>query len=148
MANCGGRTEITFSLSIRVYFQDTDAGEVMYHAAYLNFLERARTEWLRHLGFEQKELEPRYGILFVVRSLEMKFMRPARLDDLVAVSVDVSRLGRAQVTLLQEVRCNSSLLVQAKVNLACVTRGSFRPQPLPEAIAVAFTPAPQVATML
>lgn len=148
MANCGGRTEIAFWLPIRVYFQDTDAGEVVYHAAYLNFLERARTEWLRHLGFEQNELEPRFGILFIVRSVEMKFMRPARLDDLVTVGVEVCQLGRAQVTLRQEVCCDSRLLVNAKVNLACVSRGSFRPQPLPESIVAAFSTASQVATML
>jgi acyl-CoA thioester hydrolase len=76
----------------------------------------------------------------------MKFMQPARLDDLVSADVDIYRLGRAQVTLLQEVRHNTSTLVRAKVNLACVTRGGFRPQPLPEAIADAFSNASQRAT--
>ena len=145
-ANCGGRPEIAFSIAIRVYFQDTDAGEVVYHAAYLNYLERARTEWLRHLGFDQGELEQRYGVLFIVRFIEMQFMQPARLDDLVNVDVDVFRLGRAQVTLLQEVHRAETRLVRAKVNLACVTRGNFRPQPLPEAIAVAFSQSSQRAT--
>ncbi len=143
-ANCGGRTEIAFSIAVRVYFQDTDAGEVVYHAAYLNFLERARTEWLRHLGFEQRDLEQRYGVLFIVRSIDMKFMQPARLDDL--VDVDVYRLGRAQVTLLQEVHRTQTRLVRAKVNLACVTMGDFRPRPLPEAIAAAFSQSSLRAT--
>ncbi len=145
-ANYGGRTEIAFSIAIRVYFQDTDAGEVVHHAAYLNFLERVRTEWLRHLGFEQRELRQRYGVLFIVRSIEMKFVQPARLDDLVNVGVNVYRLGRAQVTLLQEVQRNETSLVRAKVNLACVTRGDFRPQPLPDAIAAAFLRSSQRAT--
>jgi acyl-CoA thioester hydrolase len=118
----------------------------VYHAAYLNFLERARTEWLRHLGFDQGELEQRYGVLFIVRSIEMKFMQPARLDDLVNVDVDVFRLGRAQVTLLQVVQRAETKLVHAKVNLACVTRGDFRPRPLPEAIAAAFSLTSQRAT--
>lgn len=145
-ANCGGRAEIAFSIAVRVYFQDTDAGEVVYHAAYLNFLERARTEWLRNLGFEQRDLEQRYGVLFIVRSIDMKFMQPARLDDLVDVDVDVYRLGRAQVTLLQEVHRAQTRLVRAKVNLACVTRGEFRPRPLPEAIAAAFSQSSLRAT--
>jgi len=122
-----------------VYFQDTDAGEVVYHGTYLNFLERARTEWLRHLGFDHQQLQHRYGVMFIVRSLEMKFMRPAQLDDLVDVSVDVSRLGRAQVTLAQEVHCNDETLLRAKVNLACVTSGNFRPQALPNDIGMAFS---------
>ena len=145
-ANCGRRAEIAFSLAIRVYFQDTDAGEVVYHAAYLNFLERVRTEWLRHLGFEQREMERRYGVLFIVRSIDMKFMQPARLDDLVNVGAEIYRLGRAQVTLLQEVHRNECTLVRARVNLACVTRGDFRPQPLPEAIAAAFSQSSQRVT--
>ena len=146
MRICGGRIEIAFSIAIRVYFQDTDAGEVVYHATYLNFLERARTEWLRHLGFGQQEIEQRYGVLFVVRSIDMKFVQPARLDDLVNADVDIFRLGRAQVTLQQEVRRNTSTLVRAKVNLACVSREEFRPQPLPEAIAEAFSKTTQRAT--
>jgi len=129
-----------------VYFQDTDAGDVVYHAAYLNFLERARTEWLRYLGFEQRDLEKRFGVLFIVRSIEIKFMQPARLDDLVKVDVDVHRLGRAQVTLLQQVHRTETRLVHAKVNLACVTRSDFRPQPLPAAIAAAFSQSSQRAT--
>jgi len=124
-----------------VYFQDTDAGEVVYHGTYLDFLERARTEWLRHLGFEQQQIKHRFGMLFIVRSLDIRFIRPARLDDLVDVSVDVSHLGRAQVTLAQEVSCDRSPLLRAAVNLACVTSGNFRPQPLPEEISSAFVNA-------
>ncbi len=138
---CGGRTEIAFSTAIRVYFQDTDAGDVVYHGAYLNFFERARTEWLRHLGFEQPQLMRRFGVMFIVRSLEVKYMRPARLDDLIDVSVEVSRMGRAQVTLAQEVRNSKASLVRANVNLACVSTGDFRPQPLPEEIGAAFSGA-------
>ena len=146
MTNCGGRADIAFSIAIRIYFQDTDAGEIVYHAAYLNFLERVRTEWLRHLGFEQREMEQRFGVLFIVRAVEMKFIQPARLDDLIDADVDIYRLGRAQVTLLQEVSRNNSNLVRAKVNLACVTRGEFRPQPLPGAIAEAFSTSSRRAT--
>jgi acyl-CoA thioester hydrolase len=130
-----------------VYFQDTDAGEVVYHGTYLDFLERARTEWLRHLGFEHQHLKQRFGVLFIVRGLDMKFVRPARLDDLVNVSVNVSRLGRAQVTLEQEVSRNRETLARAAVNLACVASGNFRPQPLPEEINTAFLNAADSTTI-
>ncbi len=146
MVICGRRTEIAFSIPIRVYFQDTDAGAVVYHGAYLNFLERARTEWLRHLGFEQHQIRQRFGVLFIVRGIEMKFVRPARLDDLVDVSVDVVRLGRAQVTLAQEVICDATTLVRANVNLACVASGNFQPQPLPKEIGAAFVNAAGTTT--
>jgi acyl-CoA thioester hydrolase len=148
MATCGGRAEIAFSISIRVYFQDTDAGEVVYHGTYLDFLERARTEWLRHLGFEQLEIRQRLGILFIVRGLEVKYVSPARLDDLIDVSVAVARLGRAQVTLAQDVRRDGATLLRAAVNLACVTSGNFRPQPLPEEISEAFNNAADTTTTM
>jgi acyl-CoA thioester hydrolase len=118
-----------------VYYQDTDAGEVVYHGAYLNFFERARTEWLRGLGFDQPALQRRFGMMFIVRSAEMKFMRPARLDDLLEVTVEVSRPGRAQVTLRQEARRDQETLVRATINLACVGCGNFRPQALPDELA-------------
>ncbi len=131
-----------------MYFQDTDAGEVVYHGTYLNFLERARTEWLRHLGFGQHQIKQRFGMLFMVRGIEMKFVRPARLDDLVDVSVVVSQLGRAQVTLAQQVSCTGVTLVRARVNLACVASGNFRPQPLPDEIGSAFISATGATTMI
>jgi len=110
----------------------------VYHGAYLNFFERARTEWLRSLGFDQPGLQRRFGVMFIVRAMDMKFMRPARLDDLVEVSVHVLRPGRAQVTLAQEVRRQDETLVRATVNLACVANGNFRPSPLPEPLTAIF----------
>jgi acyl-CoA thioester hydrolase len=147
-ANYGRRVEIAFSIAIRVYFHDTDAGEVVYHGTYLNFLERARTEWLRHLGFEQQQLKHQFGVLFVVRGIELKFVRPARLDDLVNVSVAITQLGRAQMTLLQEVSCHGTTLVLARVNLACVASGNFRPQPLPEEIGAALSKANDINNIM
>jgi acyl-CoA thioester hydrolase len=148
MATSGGRVEIAFSISIRVYFQDTDAGEVVYHGTYLDFLERARTEWLRFLGYEQLQIRQRLGILFIVRGLEVKYLSPARLDDLVDVSVAVARIGRAQVTLAQEISRGGATLLRAAVNLACVTCGNFRPQPLPEEISEAFVNAADTTTSM
>lgn len=142
MANCGGRTDIAFSTAIRVYYQDTDAGEVVYHGAYLNFFERARTEWLRALGFDQPGLQQRFGVMFIVREMQLRFVRPARLDELVEVTVEVMRPGRAQVTLAQEVRRVGETLVRATVNLACVSYENFRPSPLPEELAAVFVYEP------
>lgn len=133
-------------MPIRIYFQDTDAGGVVFHGAYLQFLERARTEWLRELGFSQPELATRYGVLFIVRALELAYLRPALLDDLVSVSAEISRLGRAQVTLRQEVRRGADALLRAVVNLACVSRESLRPCPLPGKIHAALAAEAQRAT--
>ncbi len=127
----GGRAEIGFELSIRVYFQDTDAGGVVYHGAYLDYLERARTEWLRGLGFDQRELTRRFGVLFIVRTLRIAYARPALLDDALTVTADIDRLGRAQVTLAQQVRRGAETLASAGVNLACVTSVGLRPSALP-----------------
>lgn len=133
-ASCGRRVDIASSVEIRVYFQDTDAGGVVFHGAYLNFLERARTEWLRMLGFGQTELTQRHDVLFIVRALELAYMRPALLDDVVQVGAEISRLGRAQVTLRQEVRRGDDILLRAMVNLACVGRRDLRPRPMPEQV--------------
>ena len=129
-----------------MYFQDTDAGKVVYHGAYLNFLERARTEWLRQLGFGQPQLMQQFGVMFIVRSVEMKFMRPARLDDLVDVSVGVSRMGRAQLDLAQTVARQETALVRANINLACVCADTLRPKPLPGEIETIVSRASGVTT--
>ncbi|MFN0317136.1 MAG: tol-pal system-associated acyl-CoA thioesterase [Burkholderiales bacterium] len=119
---------------MRVYFQDTDAGGVVFHATYLNFLERARTEWLRSLGIALGALTDGEQILFIVRRLQADFRKPAKLDDLLQVSATLAKLGRAQITLAQQVVRNDELLLDAEVNLACVSREELRPVPLPEPI--------------
>jgi acyl-CoA thioester hydrolase len=121
-----------FSVPVRVYYQDTDAGGVVFHATYLDFFERVRTEWLRHLGFEIRRMAQSDGILFIVREARLAYARPAQLDDLLTVTVAVQHLGRAQFTLAQQVLRGEELLVNASVNLACVTVGSFKPARVPE----------------
>jgi acyl-CoA thioester hydrolase len=123
-----------FRLPLRVYYQDTDAGGVVFHGAYLDYFERARTEWLRDLGFDIRALAEREGFLFIVRELHVSYARPAVLDDLLTVTVGVERLGRAQFTLDQRVLRADEQLVQASVNLACVASGSFKPVRVPEAL--------------
>lgn len=119
---------------MRVYFQDTDAGGVVFHATYLDFLERARTEWLRAKGFDQTELARRFKLVFMVRQLEIAYVKPALLDDLVIVTADVEKFGRAQLTFTQEIRRGGEVLLRALVNVACVTTAGYKPVPIPEAL--------------
>ena len=124
-----------FSWSVRVYWEDTDAGGVVFYANYLKFMERARTEWLRSLGFEQDSLIEHEGVLFAVRSVELDFNRPARLDDALSVSARIVRRGKASLTFYQEVRKedqHSTLLCRGHVKVACLDADRFRPHSIPE----------------
>jgi acyl-CoA thioester hydrolase len=109
-----------FSLPVRVYYEDTDAGGVVYYANYLRYLERARTEWLRHLGVGQAELMTQAGLAFAVRSLTTEFLLPARLDDALEVVSRIEELGRAQVVFDQRVLRGEELLLTARVRVACL----------------------------
>ena len=121
----------TFEFPQRVYFEDTDAGGVVYHAQYIKFLERARTEWLRHLGFNNSDLERRYKMLFIVSEVAAEFVKPARLDDTVVISVAIENLGRVRCTFQQEIRRDDELLVKARVVVASVSADSFKPIEIP-----------------
>jgi acyl-CoA thioester hydrolase len=125
---------IGFAIPVRVYFQDTDAGGVVFHGRYLDFFERARTEWLRSFGFDQPGLMRSHGVLFIVRALDVAYLRPAVLDDTLLVSACIHRMGRAQITLRQDVMRGAETLVRGSVNLACVSTGDLRPVPLPEIV--------------
>ena len=109
----------SFTLSVRVYYEDTDAAGVVYYAGYLKFLERARTEWLRALGFEQTRLVEDMGIAFAARSISAEYLKPARLDDLLTVVSTVESLGRAQLAFAQRVERGQDVLLTAKVRIAC-----------------------------
>ena len=122
----------TFSLPVRVYYADTDAGGVVYHASYVNFMERARTEWLRSYGYTGLGMMREFGMLFMVRAIKVDYLRPALLDDLLAVSAEVKELGRSRVTLHQEVRRGEELLAHGEVYLVCVTQEAFKPVAIPD----------------
>ena len=123
-----------YSFPVRVYFENTDAGGVVYHAEYLKFLERARTEWLRHLGFDHQALAKTHRAVFVVTQAVVDFVKPARLDDPLLVSVQLESLGKVRCVFLQEVKKDDELLVRAKVTVACVTGDQFKPVEIPEAL--------------
>ncbi len=123
-----------FSLPVRVYFQDTDAGGVVYHASYVNFMERARTEWLRTFGYSNAALMKELGVVFVVRSMKLDYLRPALLDDLVNVTARIKEIGRSRVTLWQEVMRGDELLTEGEVHLVCVTLETFKPTSVPDVL--------------
>jgi len=123
-----------YSFPVRVYFENTDAGGVVYHSEYLKFLERARTEWLRHLGFDHQALGRDHRVVFVVTSAAIEFTKPARLDDTVAVSVRLESLGKVRCVFAQEIRRDDEVLVAARVTVACVTGEAFKPVEIPEAL--------------
>ena len=123
-----------FLWPVRVYYEDTDASRVVYHAAYVKFFERARTEWLRALGFSQHSLHDELGVVFTVANIEVDFVRPARLDDELVVAVTVEQVRGASVTFSQVLYRKDAAqapLARARVRVACVSYETFRPCPLP-----------------
>lgn len=121
-----------FSWPTRVYWEDTDAGGVVYHAQYVAFLERARTEWLRANGHHQEQLRNEHDLVFVVRAMTLDFLRPARLDDLLQVQLGLRQCKRASVIFVQRLLRGEELLLEAEVKVACLAASSFKPKALPE----------------
>jgi len=134
----GVQAPAVFALPVRVYYQDTDAGGVVFHGGYLSFFERARTEWLRQLGFDVRQLAEHDGVLFIVRELRVNYLRPAQIDDLLTVTAAIQNLGRAQFTLEQRVLREADLLVQGSVNLACVSARGLKPARVPTRVYAAL----------
>lgn len=123
-----------FSLPVRVYYQDTDAGGVVYHASYVNFMERGRTEWLRSYGYTGLGMMREFGMLFVVRSLKVEYFKPALLDDMLDVTAGIRDIGRSRMTVHQQVRRGEELLAEGEVHLVCVTKDAFRPVAIPDVL--------------
>lgn len=124
-----------YALPIRVYFQDTDAGGVVYHASYVNFMERARTEWLRErYGYSNAGLMKAFGVVFVVRTLKLDYLKPALLDDLLSVTAQIKDVGRSRVALHQSVMRGEEKLVEAEIHLVCVTVDGFKPVSVPDVL--------------
>lgn len=123
----------------RVYWEDTDAGGVMYHARYLNFMERARSDWLLALGFPQVDLRERQGCLFVVSSVAIKYFAPARLEDELAAPLAVEALRAASMRVSQKLRrADGLLLAEAQVEIACLAADRFRPIRMPRELRAAI----------
>jgi acyl-CoA thioester hydrolase len=124
-----------YSIRVRVYWEDTDAGGVVFYANYLKFFERARTEWLRSLGFSQRGLQAEHGAMFIVTDATIAYKAPARLDDEIDVTVAVERTSAATITLEQQARLGTVLLAQGCVRIACVDAATLAPRRVPDAIA-------------
>jgi acyl-CoA thioester hydrolase len=123
-----------FEWTVRVYYEDTDAGGVVYYANYLKFFERCRTEWLRALGIDQSELGRSQGLQFVVTEIEAKYLSPARLDDELAIEAQVAHLGRCSLVFQQRAKRAGQVLAQARVKVACVDLKTRMPARLPQAL--------------
>ncbi len=123
-----------FIWQVRVYYEDTDAGGVVYYANYLAYMERARSEWLRTLGFDNQTLADQQGIVFAVRRACVDYLQPARLDELLDVSLMLKKRGRASLMFEQQVRRGDELLCQGEILLACVDAASFKPTAIPLAV--------------
>ena len=121
-----------FSIPVRVYYEDTDAGGVVYYANYLKFFERCRTEWMRLAGHDQSALAAEAGIGFVARKASCEYLKPARLDDELTVGLEVEKLTRVRVVFRQHVRRGDDELVTGTVEIACVEMATLKPAPIPE----------------
>ncbi|OOZ36116.1 tol-pal system-associated acyl-CoA thioesterase [Solemya velesiana gill symbiont] len=125
-----------FIWPVRVYYEDTDSGGVVYYANYLKFMERARTEWLRSLGFEQDELIEQQGVIFAVRKVEVGFKSPARFNEALSVSAKITSRGKASLVFQQDITrdADGKLLCSGEVKIACLDAERFRPASIPQEI--------------
>ncbi|TWH64762.1 4-hydroxybenzoyl-CoA thioesterase [Azomonas agilis] len=129
-----------FAYHCRVYYEDTDAGGIVFYVNYLKFMERARTEFLRHMGYAQSQLVAEEGVLFVVRAVEARYHAPARLDDELRITAEVVQLKRASLYFKQQVIrvATGQVLCEGQVQITCVNAQILRPQAIPERMRLAF----------
>jgi acyl-CoA thioester hydrolase len=124
-----------FDWTVRVYYEDTDAGGIVFYANYLKFFERARTEWLRANDIGQQALRDASGAIFVVKGAEIEYHAPARLDDVLKLTLSIEKLGRASVQFIQQAWRGDALLASARVKVGCVDAATMRPRALPDDVA-------------
>ena len=128
------QNENMFLWPIRVYYEDTDAGGVVYHTNYIKFMERARTEWLRHLGVEQDELRENNGVIFAVRSVQVDYFLPAKFNDELLISSEVIKKGKASIIIGQEIIKNSAVLCKGVIKVASLDGKSFKPKVMSDSL--------------
>jgi acyl-CoA thioester hydrolase len=123
---------IVYRHPVRVYWEDTDAGGVVFYANYLKFFERARTEWLRSLGYAQEAMRREQGVMFVVTRTAVRYVQPARLDDVLDITVAVRSLGQATLVLAQQALREGTLVAEGEIRIGCVDAQTFRPHRIPK----------------
>ena len=124
----------------RVYYEDTDAGGVVFYANYLRFMERARTEWLRDIGFDHKNLIEKYKLIFAVKNLKINYMKPGYLDDLLTITSKLLNNRGASLVFQQEIiNEKDELLTQAEVKIACLNSNTLKASPMPEKLLMELT---------
>ena len=123
-----------FAFPVRVYYEDTDAGGVVFYTNYLKFFERARTEWLRRLGFNQSLLAQTEGIIFVVVGTQVSYKSPARLDDLLTIQTKIKKIGSASIDFEQSCERDGQLLVNSNIQICCINLDTFKASPIPDSI--------------
>jgi len=123
-----------FTWNVRVYYEDTDAGGIVYYANYLKFFERARTEWLRAIGVDQHALLQEHDAMFVVKNVAAEYHAPARLDDVLKLTLSIEKLGRASLQFVQQAWNGEQLLNTARVKVGCVD-SALRPRAVPDVVA-------------
>ena len=121
----------TFSFPIRIYFEDTDSGGVVYHSNYLKFMERARTEWLRSVGIDQRHLKQQDHIMFVVHRIDIQYKLPARFNDDLIVKSELIEIGSSKIEFRQMIYRNDEMLIDASVDIACIDSEKFKPVRIP-----------------
>ncbi len=135
---------LQFNWPVRVYYEDTDNGGVVYYANYLKFMERCRTEWLRSIGFEQDLLLVEENLIFAVREVHLNYRAPARFNDRLTVTAVVTQIGKASIDFYQSVRREEQMLCDGTIRLASLQGDSFRPQPMPPRLHSALYPLKQL----
>jgi acyl-CoA thioester hydrolase len=123
-----------FTFKVRIYWEDTDAGGVVFYANYLKFFERARTEWLRALGFSQQAMRDETGAIFVVSDTTVRYRKPARLDDELQITVTLREAGRASMVVAQQAWRGNELVAEGEIRIGCVDQASFKPTRIPAAV--------------
>jgi acyl-CoA thioester hydrolase len=131
---------LRFDWPVRVYWEDTDGGGIVYHSVYLNYFERARTEWLRARGLDQRSLRDRERVQFAVVDMNVRWARPARFDDLLTASAELTERGGASFSFSQQLTREGELLCEATVRVAVVDADSLKPRRLPDAVLERIAP--------
>ena len=127
-------SHLPFKWSVRIYFEDTDSGGVVYHSNYLKFMERARTEWLRSLHLNQVDLKKKDKIMFVVANVNIDYKKAARFNDELDIETSLEKIGASRIDLTQNIMKNSDLYTAAKVSIDCIDSETFKPQRIPKLI--------------